>query len=86
MNPLAIVNDEFGIFAQNCYRIKRSAEMYQWKETSHTRQIREGENTRTETYYTHHRDWFSYKIDSTWFKESWGHENPNVEWPYGEDE
>lgn len=70
MNPLALVNEEFGIFAQNCYRIRRTVEMYQWKETQHSRQVPDGENrTRTEYYYTHHRDWFSYKIDSKWFKE-----------------
>lgn len=30
MNPLMIINEDFGIFAQNVYRIKRHAEMYQW--------------------------------------------------------
>lgn len=86
MNPLAIMNEEFGIMAMNCYRINRYAEMYQWKEVRHTRTVGSGDNRRTETYYTHHQEWASHKIDSNMFHERWGHENPNIDWPFLADE
>lgn len=51
----------------------------------HTRTIKEGETTRTETYYTHHRDWFGHTINSDHFHERWHHENPNVDFPFEDD-
>lgn len=60
--------------------------MYQWKEVRHTRTVGSGDNRRTETYYTHHKGWFSHMINSNHFHERWGHENPNVEWPFHDEQ
>ena len=57
INHLPIVDENFGIFAQNAYRIVREAEMYQWKEVAHTKSSGSGRSRRTTTTYTHHKEW-----------------------------
>lgn len=76
------MNEDFGIFAQNSYRTVRTVEMYQWKETRHTRTTGSGSNRRTETYYTHEKLWSENMINSAYFNEKSGHANPNVEFPF----
>jgi hypothetical protein len=37
-NAVQLTDAPFGVFADNCYRLKRCVEMYQWVETSSTRE------------------------------------------------
>lgn len=65
----AINNDEvadkvFGATVENAYRLVRTVEMYQWKETQEKRE----RNGRTETTYWYESGWFSYPIDSSLFR------------------
>jgi len=67
----------FGVSPSNTLKLKRVAEMYQWKESksSHTTKT-EGGGTRTETTYSYDKRWSEHVIDSTFFSDS-SHQNPS---------
>jgi len=77
----ALVDEDFGISA-NAIRLRRNAEMYQWKETekSETRQ-KLGGGEETVTTYTYSKEWSSGLNNSAHFHDAAGHENPS-EFPY----
>jgi len=55
----------------------RKAEMYEWKETSHsTTHDKLGGGTETVTTYTYDKVWADHAIDSSQFKQPDGHTNP----------
>jgi len=57
--------------------LSRKAEMYQWKETSHSEsKDKLGGGTETVTTYEYHKTWSSTPINSSFFKQRNGHENP----------
>jgi hypothetical protein len=57
--------------------VVRKAEMYEWKETSHsTTHDKLGGGTETVTTYTYDKVWADQAIDSSQFKQPEGHTNP----------
>jgi len=57
--------------------LRRKVEMYQWKETSHSEsKDKLGGGTETVTTYEYHKVWSSMPIDTSFFKQKSGHENP----------
>lgn len=76
-----LVDEDFGISA-NAIRLRRNAEMYQWKETqkSETRQ-KLGGGEETVTTYTYSKEWSSGLNNSAHFHDATGHENPS-EFPH----
>lgn len=67
---------EFGVSAA-AIRLRRSAEMYQWKETSKSETRNKlGGGTETVTVYDYEKAWDSSAISSSSFKEPEGHRNP----------
>jgi len=74
-NKTELVDNEFGIVAENSYRLKRIVEMYQWRQEKITG--KDGAPDR----YTYSQQWCSSPIDSSNFNES-GHENPGTNWPF----
>lgn len=88
--PLSIadvLHDEMYRVSVRAVKLKKTVEVYQWKETEHTkkRTVRnaDGEEvTHIDKSYTYHKDWFEHHIDSSRFHNSFGHENPYKEhWP-----
>lgn len=71
----------FGISAM-AINLKRTVEMYQWIEESHTSEKKKmGGSVEKTTTYTYKKDWVSHAINSSSFKES-GHDNPgSIEFP-----
>jgi hypothetical protein len=69
----------FGIGADNLLRLKRTVEMYQWKEekTSHSQKNVGGSET-TSTTYTYRKEWSEHTADSSHFHEQNGHHNPSM--------
>lgn len=65
----------FGV-AENCIRLERKAEIYQWVEHSETKEKKNvgGSVTKTTTY-TYSLEWCGDAVNSSGFKES-GHDNP----------
>lgn len=62
--------------AQDCYRLKRKVEMFQWQETFHEGRGQE------RAYYTYCKIWSETPEDSTQFRNS-GFDNPSLfGWPY----
>lgn len=76
-----LVDEDFGIEA-NAIRLRRSIEMYQWKETSksETRQ-KMGGGEETVTTYTYSKEWSTRLNNSADFHDPAGHANPS-EFPY----
>lgn len=75
-NNTNLCDRDFGVVAQDSYRLKRKVEMYQWQETYH-----DG-NGKQRPYYTYYKVWSEQPIDSTLFKNG-GFDNPNLfAWPY----
>jgi hypothetical protein len=71
-----LADDAFGVSA-NALILKRDAEMYQWKESSHRETHKKlGGGEETKTTYTYEKTWASHRIDSSDFKHPAGHENP----------
>ena len=67
----------FGVSA-TAIKLKRTVEMYQWIEDSHTTEKKKmGGSVEKTTTYTYKKDWSSSAIDSSGFKES-GHDNPGA--------
>ncbi len=74
-------DDDFGISVK-AIKLKRTVEMYQWKERKKRRKKKKlGGGTTTKTTYTYSKTWSKDLIDSGRFKISTGHENP-VNMPY----
>jgi len=88
--PLSVGNslrDEYyGVFVR-AVKLHKSVEVFQWKETEHTKQHTvtnaDGEQvTHTDKTYSYHKDWYSHYIDSSKFHRSYGHHNPPRDmWP-----
>jgi hypothetical protein len=75
----------FGISA-NALILKRSAQMYQWKEESKkTTKKKVGGGTTTTTTYNYRKTWSDHVIDSSNFKNPEGHDNPGT-MPHSSDE
>ncbi len=63
-------------------KLKRTVEMYQWEEESHTETEDEVGGGQTETTtYSYHTKWSDTPIDSSSFYEQKGHRNPTT-WKY----
>ncbi len=80
LSTTAPVRDtQFGVGGDDVVRLKRKAEMYQWKETkeSHTTQNTGGSET-TETTYTYGKVWSEQPLDSSRFHASNNHQNPEM--------
>lgn len=70
----------FGV-QENALKLKRTVEMYQWKENESTRTEKNlGGSETTETTYSYEKVWSDEPIDSAKFKKRDGHENPAM--PY----
>jgi len=57
-NDEKIEDIAFGVEANNSYRLVRTVQMYQTKETITERK----QNKRTERVYSYHDDWYNYHI------------------------
>lgn len=77
-NAEDITDHSFGCSVANSYRLVRTVEMYQWKETKTTTKNGDEETTVTE----YDQGWFEYPISSSNFDDQDGHENPSNEWPF----
>jgi len=77
--PQSIPRDtQLGIEADGAIGLLRRVEMFQWVETSESRtQTKLGGSEETVTVYSYSRQWHADHIDSTSFKISEGHENPD---------
>lgn len=73
-NSSDISDPDFGIIAQNSYRLKRKVEMYQWREIVK----KDGDDT----HYRYEETWSEDPIDSTKFHDFSGHQNPSNAWPF----
>jgi hypothetical protein len=70
----------------NAIKLKRKAEMYQWKESKKRRTKKKlGGGKKTVTTYSYHKSWSSSLIDSSNFKKPSGHQNPGS-MPYQSEE
>ena len=68
----------FGV-SEQALKLIRSAEMYQWKETTSTEERKKlGGGTEKVTTYDYDKAWQSHLIDSGSFKHPEGHENPRT--------
>lgn len=83
--PIAIdqpvVDPVFGVNV-TAARYESRTEMYQWKESSRTNEIREGDAIRKETTYTYDRVWSTSVHNSNRFHEQ-GYENPTSPFSLG---
>jgi hypothetical protein len=75
-NNINLCDREFGVIAQDSYRLRRTVEMFQWQETFH--EAKNGQRA----FYTYMKVWSESPIDSNSFKNV-GFENPSAHlWPY----
>jgi hypothetical protein len=75
--PEILRDDTFGV-SVGAIHLRRSVEMYQWREHSDSSTEKKlGGGTETTTTYSYARDWSSSVINSTSFKQPDEHENPN---------
>ena len=75
-NKAELSDLDFGVVAQDSYRLRRKVEMYQWCETYHPA---EGNNR---AFYTYAKVWSETPLDSTLYRNH-GFDNPNIfNWPY----
>ena len=73
-NKVDLSDHDFGVVAQDSYRLKRKVEMYQWIETY--------KQEKDKAYYTYAKVWSETPIDSSKFANE-GFDNPYVyTWPY----
>jgi len=88
--PLAMTNslqDDYYRISMNAVKLKKTVEMFQWKETEHKKEHTvtnaDGEQvTHVDKTYSYHTDWFDHHIDSSKFHNSYGYTNPPREyWP-----
>ena len=81
VGPLSAANglrdNQFGVGGNNVVRLKRVAEMYQWKESEKTETRNEvGGGKVEEKTYTYSKVWSDSPIDSSRFHAGNGHQNP----------
>lgn len=63
--------------SENALRIRRTVEMYQWEESSHSETKKKlGGGTETVTTYSYDMGWAEGVVDSSRFEHPEGHENP----------
>jgi hypothetical protein len=76
-----LLQDDKFLVTSSALKLKRVVEMYQWKEekTTTTQENSNG-STDTTTVYKYNKKWVAYQVDSSNFKHSQYHENPNM--PY----
>ncbi|CAB9529373.1 Transmembrane protein 43 (Partial), partial [Seminavis robusta] len=68
----------FGVAPPNALLLKRTVEMYQWTESSHSETRKNtGGSTDTVTTYSYSKEWRDRAVDSGSFEESSGHQNPS---------
>jgi hypothetical protein len=68
----------FGV-SVNAIKLRRVVEMYQWSESSRSKEEKEvGGGTETTTTYTYSKTWSDRVISSADFKEPAGHQNPGA--------
>jgi hypothetical protein len=73
-----LTDPDFAITASGV-RLTRSAEMYQWVESSSSETRKKlGGGEETVTTYTYAKEWKSGRVDSSSFQEAAGHENPEM--------
>ena len=73
-----LADAEFGI-TTNALKLRRVAEMYQWKETKSTSKEKNlGGSETTKTTYNYAQQWSDALIDSKQFKQPEGHTNPTA--------
>lgn len=78
VNRQSLEDHDFGASVDNSYRLIRTVEMYQWKET----QTKEKEGDTEVTHYHYHMAWLEKPEDSGKFHEAHNHRNPNNRWPF----
>ena len=73
-----VMDDVFQVIPPKpALKLKRSVEMYQWTQTSSTKEEKKkGGSTETETTYTYHKEWVDHVVDDQSFYFSEHHENP----------
>ncbi len=72
-----IADPDFPFVEVRALILLRTAEMFQWKETKHTKETKQlGGSVTTETTYSYSRVWGSSLNDSSRFHEPKGHANP----------
>ena len=73
-----VVDDELGVKTDGV-KLLRSVEMYQWTEHE-TKESKKkvGGGTETVTTYDYKKEWAKGRVDSSAFKKSEGHENPEA--------
>ena len=73
----ALRDGVFGVAAPGALYLRRTVEMYQWKEYRKTETKRDlNGNTRSETVYRYRKGWHEGRIDSGRFYRSGRHDNP----------
>jgi len=72
---LPLTDSDFGIRVHATH-LKRHVEMYQWVETSHKREYKEGDRVRVETTYSYSKEWKSDIVKSSAFSRPHAHTNP----------
>ena len=76
------LNDNLLPVSAQALKLQRQVETYQWKETSHSEEKKSmGGDTETTTTYTYEKVWSGDFIDSSNFKKSSIHKNPE-QWRY----
>jgi hypothetical protein len=76
-----VLKDQFFGVQENALKLKRTVEMYQWKESKHSKTEKNlGGSETTETTYSYEKAWSEKPINSGEFKKREGHENPAM--PY----
>ena len=72
-----LIDNTFGLVAQQAIKLRRIVEMYQWEEFSHSETQEEyGGSTETITTYSYSKTWSEGLIESEHFKQPQGHHNP----------
>ncbi len=72
-----VVDSLFGV-QETALKLKRTVEMYQWKESSQSKTEKNlGGSETTETTYTYEKVWSDDAIESSNFKKQDGHQNPS---------
>ena len=81
MQPATPARDPvFGVTGDGLLRLSRVAEMYQWKEATHSQTHKSaGGSKTTETTYDYQHVWSAQPIDSGPFKVRDGHQNPPMD-------